>query len=110
MNRDLRDAERSVANARDALRDLAVRRAARAAARQKLVDERRAKQAELAQRRTELANQLRGAYFMGRNEPLQLLLNQRNTDEISRMLTYYGYFGRLRASQIDTTESGCCHY
>lgn len=100
MSRDLRAAEQSVAGARETLRDTKARRAERAAARQKLADERVAKQKALARRRTELANQLRGAYFMGRNEPLQLLLNQRNTDEISRMLTYYGYFGRQRASQI----------
>ena len=100
MSRDLRAAEQSVASARAALRKISAERAERAAARQKLVDERAAKQQELAQRRVELANQLRGAYFMGRNEPLQLLLNQRNTDEITRMMTYYGYFGRQRAGQI----------
>ncbi len=36
----------------------------------------------------DLARQLRSAYFMGRNEPLKLLLNQRNSSEISRNLTY----------------------
>ncbi len=100
MSRDLRAAEQSVASARAALAKTTAQRARQAAARQKLVDERTAKQQQLAQRRTQLANQLRGAYFMGRNEPLQLLLNQRNSDEITRMLTYYGYFGRQRAGQI----------
>ena len=47
-----------------------------------------------------LSAQLRAAYLMGRNEPLKLLLNQRNPAEFGRNLAYYGYFGRLRASQI----------
>jgi len=100
MSRDLRDVERSAASARGALRDLRSQRAERAATRQKLIDDRNSKEAERERHRRELADQLRGAYFMGRNEPLQLLLNQRSTAEMSRTLAYYGYFGRLRASQI----------
>jgi septal ring factor EnvC (AmiA/AmiB activator) len=100
MNRDLRDAERSAASARAGLRDLRNQRAERAATRQKLIDQRSTKETEREQHRRELADQLRSAYFMGRNEPLQLLLNQRSTADVSRTLTYYGYFGRLRARQI----------
>jgi septal ring factor EnvC (AmiA/AmiB activator) len=101
QQRQLRAAEKSVASARAALRELQQQRAERAAARQKLLDERTAKEAERKRHQQQLADQLRGAYFMGRNEPLQLLLNQRNSAQMSRMLTYYGYFGRLRATQID---------
>jgi septal ring factor EnvC (AmiA/AmiB activator) len=101
QQRALRDAEKSVASASADLRDLKQQRAARAAARQTLLDERKAKETERTEHRQELANQLRGAYYMGRNEPLQLLLNQRNSAQMSRMLTYYGYFGRLRATQIE---------
>src|SRR6185503_17900061 len=42
---------------------------------------------------------------MERNEPLKLLLNQRNPAEFGRNLTYYGYLGRLRASQIDAIKA-----
>jgi septal ring factor EnvC (AmiA/AmiB activator) len=103
-SRDLQQAERSVASARGSLRTLRAERAERAAARQKLVDQRAAREAERERRRTELANQLRAAYFMGRNEPLKLLLNQRKLNEVSRTLTYYGYFGRLRVEQIAKLE------
>ena len=58
ISRDLRAAERSEASARSALSDLAAQRAARAAARQKLVDQRKAKQDELAQLRAQLADQM----------------------------------------------------
>ncbi len=100
MNRDLREAERLVAKARGSLGELRARRTERASARQKLVDLRASKEEERRHDQAELAQQLRAAYFMGRNEPLQLLLNQSNMSEVSRNLAYYGYFGRLRARQI----------
>jgi septal ring factor EnvC (AmiA/AmiB activator) len=101
QERELRDAEVTVGRERSALRELNQQRAERAADRQELLEERSAKEAARARHQDELANQLRGAYFMGRSEPLQLLLNQRSTAQMSRMLTYYGYFGRLRAQQIE---------
>jgi septal ring factor EnvC (AmiA/AmiB activator) len=101
QERELRAAEKSVASALAELRRLQEQRAERAAARKALQDERTAREADRKRHQQQLADQLRGAYFMGRNEPLQLLLNQRSTTQISRMMTYYGYFGRLRAQQID---------
>ncbi len=100
QQRELRAAEKSVASARAGLRDLQQQRSERAAARQELLSQRSAKEAERKRHQEALANQLRGAYFMGRNEPLQLLLNQDSTAQMSRMLTYYGYLGRQRAEQI----------
>jgi septal ring factor EnvC (AmiA/AmiB activator) len=52
----------------------------------------------------DLERQLRAAYFMGRNEPLKLLLNQGSPAEFSRALAYYGYLGRHRAGQIRKIE------
>jgi septal ring factor EnvC (AmiA/AmiB activator) len=101
QQRALRDAEKSVASASAGLRGLRQQRAERAAARQKLLEERKAKEADRSKHQKELGNQLRGAYYMGHNEALQLLLNQGSSAQMSRMLTYYGYFGRLRATQID---------
>lgn len=101
QQRELRAAEKSAASARSSLRELQQQRSERAAARKKLQDQRAAREVERKGHQDELANQLRGAYYMGRNEPLQLLLNQRSSAQMSRILTYYGYFGRLRANQIE---------
>ena len=38
--------------------------------------------------------------MIGQEEPLKLLLNQRDPAQTGRVLTYYQYFGRARASQI----------
>ena len=100
LNRDLREAERSVAKAQGELSRLRSERAQRTAARRQLVDERERRQAERQRTEADLATQLRAAYLMGRNEPLKLLLNQRDPAQFGRNLTYYGYLGRLRAEQI----------
>jgi murein hydrolase activator len=104
LSRDLRAAEMSVAKARGGLTELREQRAERAEARRQLAD--RLAEREAAQKRTEedLAAQLRAAYLMGRNEPLKMLLNQRSPGEFSRNVTYYSYFGRLRAAQIREIE------
>ena len=45
--------------------------------------------ADLAQQREALAEQMRTAYSMGRQEQLKLLLNQQDPAKVSRMLVYY---------------------
>jgi murein hydrolase activator len=101
INRDLAEAERSVADARGALGKVQTERGRRQQALAQLNVQREARQREREQTQGDLATQLRAAYFMGRNEPAKLLLNQRNPAEVGRNLAYYGYFGRLRANQIN---------
>src|SRR5438105_313290 len=54
--------------------------------------------------RAALAGQLRAAYTIGRQEPLKLLLNQKDPALAGRIFAYYGYFGRARAAQIRLIE------
>jgi murein hydrolase activator len=100
LNKDLNAAERSVAQARSELTRLQEQRALRNAEREQLLQERSEREQERRRTEENLAAQLRAAYFLGRNEPLKLLLNQRDPSQVGRNLTYYGYFGRLRANQI----------
>lgn len=100
LNRDLREAERSVAKAQGGLSELRAQRAQRSATRARLVAERDAREADRRKTLDNLAEQLRAAYFLGQHESLKLLLNQRSPAQFNRNLTYYGYFGRQRADQI----------
>jgi murein hydrolase activator len=100
LNRDLRDADRSVSLAQGELSAVRGQRNQRSAERQRLQAELTERQAERARTQQDLATQLRAAYFMGRDESLQLLLNQRSPAQFGRNLAYYGYFGRMRASQV----------
>jgi len=47
-----------------------------------------------------LAAELRSAYVGGRQEQFKLLLSQEDPAALGRMLVYYSYFGRARASKI----------
>lgn len=101
LSRALRDAERAASKAQGELARLRSERGERVAARKKLEAERAEHEAQRRRTEEDLEKQLRAAYFMGRNEPLKLLLNQRSPAEFSRNVTYYGYLGRLRAEQME---------
>lgn len=54
----------------------------------------------LARERHTLADQLRAAYMMGRQEKIKLLLNQQDPGKVGRVLVYYDYLSRARAARI----------
>jgi murein hydrolase activator len=105
LTRELRSAEISVGKARENLESVRHERAERAARRAALASERREAQATIAKGRVALAGQLRAAYLIGHEEPLKLLLNQKDPARAGRMFVYYSYFGRARAEEIHTIES-----
>lgn len=100
LTRELRSAEQSVAGARERLSELQRLRAESRSRRSEIEAQSRARERELGSERDALAGQMRAAYLIGRDEPLKLLLNQRDPARAGRMFAYYGYFGRARASQI----------
>jgi len=105
LSRELRSAEVSVGRAREGLDEVRRGRAERASKRAALAAEKRAREGDLNQNRGALAGQLRAAYLIGREEPLKLLLNQKDPERAGRMFVYYSYFGRARAQQIHGIES-----
>jgi murein hydrolase activator len=104
LSRELKSAEISVGKAREGLDDVRRGRAERASKRASLAAQRRAHEADLGRNRSALAGQLRAAYLIGREEPLKLLLNQKDPERAGRMFVYYSYFGRARAEQIHQIE------
>ena len=100
LARNLRTAELAAAAAQSELDALRSQEASHTEQRAALAAERARVSAALARERDSLAAQLLVAYEIGRHEPLQLLLNQRDPAEVMRMFTWYGYFGRARAAQI----------
>ena len=104
LTSELRSAELSVGQARGSLADVRHERAEAAARRSALAAEKQAREKQLADNREALAGQMRAAYLIGRQEPLKLLLNQRDPELAGRMFAYYGYFGHARAGQIKLIE------
>ncbi len=104
LTNELRTSELSVGKLRDSLSEVRRERAERAARRAALAAEQRLREAEVQHNRAALAGQLRAAYLIGRQEPLKLLLNQKDPALVGRMFAYYSYFGRARAGQIKLIE------
>lgn len=100
LSRELRDAELSAGTVRDSLAELQRKRAEHAQRRVALANEKSRHENALAHERAALAGQLRTAYLIGSEEPLKLLLNQKDPARAGRMFAYYSYFGRARADQI----------
>ena len=101
LARELRTAEMSVSEVRKSLDDLRVQRLENARRRAALAEDKRKHETDLDRQRDALAGQLRAAYLIGSEEPLKLLLNQKDPSRAGRMFAYYSYFGRARAEQID---------
>ena len=57
-------------------------------------------QNQLKNQRQVLAQQIRAAYIMGRQDYLKLWLNQEDPFTLGRVLAYYDYFNRARSHQI----------
>ena len=100
LAQSLRSAELAVTGAHRALGQLQAQAAAQAQRRAALATEREAKSRTLVRERSSLAAQLRLAYQIGRHEPLQLMLNQRDPAQANRLMVWYRYFGLARADQI----------
>lgn len=52
-----------------------------------------------------LVEQIRAAYEIGAQPYMKVLLNLEDPDQVDRMLTYYDYFNRARAEQIQQYRS-----
>ncbi|HEX9138701.1 MAG TPA: peptidoglycan DD-metalloendopeptidase family protein [Steroidobacteraceae bacterium] len=109
QSKTLRAAELSVGAARAALASVQQEQAERSKSRAALAQQRSAEQQSLDRERAGLAAQLRVAYMIGQTEPLKLLLNQQDPVHVSRMFTFYGYFGRARATQLDAIAQQVKH-
>lgn len=105
LSKQLEESEKTVGSARGELEKLRQERAEHAARRSELAAQRQREEAELAKDRDALAGQIRAAHMIGRQEPIKLLLNQRDPAETGRVLVYYQYFGRARASQIAAIDA-----
>ncbi len=62
--------------------------------------EREVREAGIEEQRRQLAEQIRGAYVMGRQEYLKLLLNLEDPASVERMLEYFDRVGKARNRRI----------
>ncbi len=98
---ELRASEEQIGRSSRRLRELARRLREQQAGIEVLQGEQRQQRQELTRQRQALAQQLRAAYAMGRQQRLKILLNQQDPALAGRMMVYYDYFNRARTRQMD---------
>ncbi len=101
----LRELEASIGGLIRELRRIKARLASQVKALEALQRRQVAARSRLRGQRTSLAEQLRAAYIMGRQEYVKMLLNQTDPATFSRVLTYYRYLNGARMRQIDSIET-----
>ena len=77
--------------------------------RNKRLDELKSKKSSrekvLTEQKSALAQQIRSAYMVGKNDYLKLLLNQEDPARVGRVLAYYDYHNQTRARQIHSVNT-----
>jgi len=101
----LRQAELAITAKRRSLDALRVAVAAAERRRSLSIADQARTRAQLDSGRAALAAQVLAAYMAGRQEGIKLLLSQSDAAALGRLITYYGYFGRERAAQIDAIRA-----
>ncbi|MEE9161305.1 MAG: peptidoglycan DD-metalloendopeptidase family protein, partial [Gammaproteobacteria bacterium] len=77
--------------------------------RNKRLDELKSKKSShekvLTEQKSALAQQIRSAYMVGKNDYMKLLLNQEDPARVGRVLAYYDYHNQTRARQIHSVNT-----
>lgn len=102
---ELRETERELGRAANALRDVNITLQYKQEHLQKLEAEERAQRAGLKAERAALAGQVQAAYIAGREEKMKLLLNQQDPATFGRMLVYYDILNRERTARIERVNT-----
>jgi len=100
----LRDVEVQIGQVKRHLFEINTRIQEQENRRQQLLHQQDQLHQRLLQQREGLAEQVRAAYIMGRQERLKVMLNQGDINRISRMLSYYEYFNRERLQKISDSK------
>ena len=96
----LRESERAISDANRELRDLSGQASEVDARLRELNGESERGQRALKEQQALLARLLYASYVGGQAEPLKLLLNREDPNQIARQVHYFGYISRARAAII----------
>lgn len=105
LTAELRNTERELGRAANALREVNIDLQFKQENLQKLEGEQRARRAALAAERTALSGQVRAAYIAGREEKMKMLLNQQDPAALGRVLVYYDFLNKARTARIERVNA-----
>jgi murein hydrolase activator len=71
---------------------------------QRLQQQQKEVQFDIEGQKEVLANLLRSAYFMGKQQRVKMLLNQQQPDRMSRVMQYYDYFNQAKVDVVSRLD------
>jgi septal ring factor EnvC (AmiA/AmiB activator) len=105
----LKSSERSISQTNRELYNLSLQQHAVSAKLNALQSDATRTQREIDQQQALLSKLLYQRYLAGEDDPLKLLLNQKNPNEAARQLHYYTYLSRARADLIQSQQRSLEH-
>lgn len=109
LQNELKASEKHIGLLAEHMEQLMQQRAGKQQNHQALRIEYQRQQDKLKEQQQNLGKQIRAAYIMGRRDYLKILLNQEKPETVGRTLTYYDYFNRVRAQNIENIHAGLEH-
>ena len=105
----LKQSEQAISTANRRLRELAQQQESVGATLSQVQRESRDTQGKIGNQQALLGELLSHYYLHGQHDPLKILLNQQDPDQLARQLHYYTYLSRARATLIDNLRTNLAH-
>lgn len=105
----LKQSEQAISTANRRLRELAQQQEAVGATLSQVQRESRDTQGKIGNQQELLGQLLSHYYLHGQNDPLRILLNQEDPNQLARQLHYYTYLSRARATLIVSLRTNLAH-
>ena len=102
---DLQQIEKRLSETTKNIRDLNSNLAQAEKKIEQLQQQEKALELDIKSQKGLLAEQIRSAYYMGKQQRVKLLLNQQQPERISRVMQYYDYFNRARLDNIKVLDN-----
>lgn len=105
----LKQSEQAISTANRRLRELAQQQESVGATLNQVQREGRDTQGKIGTQQALLGQLLSHYYLRGQHDPLKILLNQQDPNQLARQLHYYTYLSRARAALIDSLRTNLAH-
>ncbi|HUW79341.1 MAG TPA: hypothetical protein VMV54_00430, partial [Acidocella sp.] len=105
----LKQSEQAISTANRRLRELAQQQESVGATLSRVQRESRDTQGKIGNQQELLSQLLSHYYLHGQHDPLKILLNQEDPNQLARQLHYYTYLSRARASLIEGLRTNLAH-
>lgn len=105
----LKQSEQAISTANRRLRELAQKQESVGATLNQVQREGRDTQGKIGKQQALLGQLLSHYYLHGQHDPLKILLNQQDPNQLARQLHYYTYLSRARAALIESLRTNLAH-